>query len=217
MSSRFLVSILSCLMCLLGAAAPLSAEPGDPVPPELSRFVEEVDSLSGRFVQTQTDEYGELILSGEGQVLIERPGRFRWAYETPYEQLMVCDGQTIWAYDKDLAQVTVRPAGEALAGTPAELLARNARLGDNYRIEVLPREAGLERVRLTPRAAESDFKTIELLLDGGVPRRLSFSDPLGGRTEVDLLDLKVNEPLDARQFEFSPPPGTEVVQAEPAP
>lgn len=180
----------------------------------LARFINEVNTFSGRFVQTQTDEFGELILAGEGEVSIERPGRFRWAYEEPYEQLMVCDGQTIWAYDKDLAQVTVRPAGDTLAGTPAELLARNARLGDNYQIEEIAESSGLQRVRLTPKAEESDFKRIDLWLDEGVPRRLSFSDPLGGQTEVELLDLKVNQALDGELFRFTPPAGTEVVAAD---
>ncbi len=87
----------------------------------LQKFVSEVNTLSGRFVQTQTDEHGEVLSSGEGKVAIARPGRFRWTYVRPYEQLMVCDGKKIWAYDPDLAQVTVRPAGEALIGTPAAL------------------------------------------------------------------------------------------------
>ena len=202
--------LLALLLWPLSLAAETAAESA------LAKFVGEVRTISGRFIQTQTDEHGELILAGEGRVSIERPGRFRWAYEEPYEQLMICDGQTIWAYDKDLAQVTVRPAGDALAGTPAELLAHNARLSDNYAIEDQGVAEGLHRVRLTPRAPESDFKFIELWLDDGVPRRLNFSDPLGGRTEVELLDLNINQKLDGKQFQFTPPPGTEVVKAEPA-
>ena len=38
----------------------------------------------------------------------ERPGKFRWVYEKPYEQLIVGDGARIWFYDRDLNQVTVR-------------------------------------------------------------------------------------------------------------
>lgn len=200
-------------MCL-AAAFPAWANPAPQVPASLAKFIGQVHTLTGRFVQTQTDEYGELILAGEGEVSIERPGKFRWAYEEPYEQLMVCDGQTIWAYDKDLAQVTVRPAGDALAGTPAELLARNAQISDSYAVETISESKELQHLRLTPRAQDSDFKTIELWLDDGIPRRLRFSDPLGGQTEVELLALKVNTELDGSQFQFEPPPGTEVVTAE---
>ena len=178
---------------------------------ELRQFVENVNTLSGRFAQTQTDEHGELVTSGAGTVAIQRPGQFRWAYEQPYEQLMVCDGKKIWAYDPDLAQVTVRDAGEALSGTPAELLAQNARLSDNFTITDLGETRGLRHVRLAPKSEQSEFKSIELWLKAGVPQRLKFSDPLGGHTEVELRDLKVNTRLDPASFRFTPPKGVEVV------
>ncbi len=179
----------------------------------LQKFVSEVNTLSGRFVQTQTDEHGEVLSSGEGKVAIARPGRFRWTYVRPYEQLMVCDGKKIWAYDSDLAQVTVRPAGEALVGTPAELLSNNAQLGANFKVKNMGRQNGLEGVLLEPRAPQSDFKSIELWLDDGVPRRLRFSDPLGGVTEVQLLDMVVNQKIPDAHFDFQVPKGTEVIEA----
>jgi outer membrane lipoprotein carrier protein len=188
-----------------GSALAASAEE------ELRQFVENVRTLQGRFVQTQLDEHGELVSSGAGFVAIAKPGRFRWAYDQPYEQLMVCDGQTIWAYDPDLKQVTVRPAGETLAGTPAELLAQKAKLAENFTTRDLGEKNGLRIVALEPKAEQSDFKSIELWLKAGVPQRLRFSDPLGGVTEVELRDVKVNTALDDKQFRFTPPKGVEVV------
>lgn len=179
---------------------------------ELRQFVENVRTLSGRFSQTQTDEHGELLSSGAGTVAISRPGRFRWAYDKPYPQLMVCDGQRVWAYDPDIAQVSVRPAGEALAGTPAELLAQKSRLAENFRIEDRGEERGMRVVHLEPRVAENDFRSIDLWLMNGVPQRLRFSDPLGGTTEVELRDLKVNRAIDDKEFRFVPPNGVEVVE-----
>lgn len=181
---------------------------------ELRQFVENVRTLSGRFVQTQTDEHGEVVSSGAGEMAIARPGRFRWAYEQPYKQLMVCDGARIWAYDPDLAQVTVRPAGEALAGTPAELLATRARLGENFLIEDRGEQQGLHHVALTPKSGQGEFKSIELWLSKGVPQRLRFADPLGGTTDVELRELKVNVAIDDARFRFTPPKGVEVVEAE---
>lgn len=181
---------------------------------ELRQFVESVRSFSGRFTQVQLDENGELLSSGAGLVAIARPGRFRWSYDQPYEQLMVCDGNTIWAYDPDLKQVTVRPAGETLAGTPAELLAQNARLSENFTTRDLGETEGLRVVLLEPKSEQSDFKSIELSLRNGVPQRLKFSDPLGGSTVVELRDLKVNVSIPDSQFQFTPPKGVEVVTGE---
>lgn len=197
----------SIALLLPGLAHAASAED------ELRQFVENVRTLEGRFVQTQTDEHGELVTSGGGIVAISRPGKFRWSYDQPYEQLMVCDGAKIWAYDPDLAQVTVRPAGEALAGTPAELLATKARLADNFTVADLGDEQGFRHVSLQPKSDQSDFKSIELWLKAGVPQRLRFSDPLGGTTDVALRDLKVNTAIHDSKFRFTPPKGVEVVEA----
>lgn len=201
---RFLLLILVTLSPTAYAA---------PAEEELRQFVENVRTLEGRFAQTQTDEHGELVTSGGGFVSIARPGKFRWSYDQPYEQLMVCDGVKIWAYDPDLAQVTVRPAGEALAGTPAELLATKARLADNFTVADLGEENGFRHVSLKPKSEQSDFKLIELWLKAGVPQRLRFQDPLGGTTDVELRDLKVNTAIPDSKFRFTPPKGVEVVEA----
>jgi outer membrane lipoprotein carrier protein len=197
------------LLGMLLAANPARAASAEE---ELRQFVENVRTLNGRFVQTQTDEHGELVSSGAGMVSIARPGKFRWSYDQPYEQLMVCDGQTIWAYDPDLKQATKRPAGETLAGTPAELLAQKAKLAENFTTRDLGEKEGLRVVSLEPKSDQSDFKSIELWLKAGVPQRLRFSDPLGGSTLVELRDLKVNVPIAEAQFQFTPPKGVEVVE-----
>jgi hypothetical protein len=51
------------------------------------------------------------------------PGKFRWTYDKPYYQLLVGDGEKLWVHDRDLNQVTVKTLGDALASTPAALLA----------------------------------------------------------------------------------------------
>lgn len=195
------------------AAPPATAGTAASAEQELRQFVENVNTLAGRFTQTQTDEKGILMSAGSGTMALSRPGKFRWAYEQPYQQLMVCDGQKIWAYDPDLSQVTVRPAGEALAGTPAELLAQRAKLADNFTVKDNGSKDGLRQVELTPKSDQGDFKSIELWLKGGVPSRLAFHDQLGGRTDVELKDLKVNAAVDDQQFRFVVPKGVEVVDS----
>jgi chaperone LolA len=180
---------------------------------ELKQFVDRVNTLSGRFSQTQVDEKGELMSSGSGTMALSRPGKFRWSYEQPYQQLMICDGAKIWVYDPDLAQVTVRPAGDALAGTPAELLAQRAKLTENFSVQDRGEKDGLRQVELVPRNEQGDFRSIELWLKGGVPSRLAFHDQLGGRTDVELREVKVNSGVDEAQFKFAAPKGVEVVES----
>lgn len=203
--------------CLLfcAVAAPAHAGPADDA---LKRFVDGVQTLSAHFEQVQVDEHGEILGKRSGQFDLARPGRFRWNYDEPYEQLMVCDGEKIWNYEPDLAQVTVRPAEQVLKGTPASLLAQKRQLGEAFAVESGGQQDGLDIVRLKPKGAEaqaSDFQSIELRLDrGGVPVRMKFFDALGGSTEVRFSAVKTGVKLDPALFRFTPPKGTEVVGDE---
>ena len=191
---------------LLMLAAPLAG-----AAEALDAFLEQVQTLSGRFEQQQFDEQGEVIARHSGRVEIARPDRFRWAYEKPYVQYVISDGRTIWIYDPDLEQVTRRVARDALSGTPAALLSRERTALEGFRVESLPSDGDIERVRLLPTSAESDFREITVHLDGIRPVLVAFTDQLGGRTEIRLFDLQLNVPIDAGRFRFEVPAGTEVV------
>ncbi|NKF22497.1 outer membrane lipoprotein chaperone LolA [Solimonas marina] len=208
---------LRALILLLAAAlsAPAFAGPGDDA---LNRFVNDVKTLSATFEQTQYDEHGEILSQRSGVFDLQRPGRFRWKYSKPYEQLMVCDGDKIWNYEPDLAQVTVRPANIVLKGTPASLLAQKGQLGDSFKIESGGKQDGADLVKLVPKndgEQTSDFELIELwIAPNGVPKEMKFHDALGGITDVLFGGVKTGVSFDASLFRFAPPKGTEVVGAD---
>lgn len=196
---------------LLAWSASLAAAPAaDP----LQQFVQNVETLSARFEQEQKDDQGHVLQHSQGRLWLARPGKFRWSYEKPYEQQIVCDGKTLWQYDPDLAQVMVRPAGATLQGTPAQLLTDRAALDQHFKVENLGTDGGFARLRLLPKAKDADFKSVELWLKDGAPQRMRFEDPLGGASEVRFSDIRTNAPIDAKQFTFTIPKGAEVIQAD---
>lgn len=205
------------------AACSIHAAAADSAQEALKRFVDGVQTFEAHFDQTQTDERGQVTNRSSGQFTLGRPaagakgevGKFRWAYEKPYEQISVCDGTKLWAYDPDLNQVTVRSAKAALAGTPAALLSQRAALGDAFVVQDAGAEGDSRLVRLLPKAKDSDFKSIELTIDkSGAPLRMRFQDPIGGASEVKFSATKTNGKVDDKLFQFVPPKGTEVVDAE---
>jgi outer membrane lipoprotein carrier protein len=192
----------------------------------LKRFVDRVQTFDARFEQTQTDERGKVTARSSGRFLLARPaasgasdiGRFRWAYEKPYEQLSICDGVKLWAWDPDLNQATVRNARNALAGTPAALLSQRGQLGQQFTVKDGGKDGAASVVVLLPKAADSDFKSIELSIDAaGAPTRMRFLDPIGGSSEVKFSAVAVNRTLDPAQFAFTPPKGAEVVDGDGTP
>ncbi|MDN5875002.1 MAG: outer membrane lipoprotein chaperone LolA [Sinobacteraceae bacterium] len=198
--------------------APAStATPSANPAPALQHFINHVSTFSADFEQTQMDGNGRIIKQQSGQVWLQRAGsaqdngRFRWAYEKPYKQLIVCDGRRIWVYDPDLQQVTVRPAEQVLAGSPAALLAQRTTLSDAFVVAGATMSKGERVVRLEPRDKQSDFKTVVLSLKKGVPTRMLFRDQLGDTTEVRFSHIHTNRKIAAERFQFKPPKGVTVV------
>ena len=199
------------LILSLGIAPALAGPSADTLAAtRVDGFLGQLTSLSAEFQQVVTDAHGRVLERAEGTMTLARPGRFRWDYRVP-EQLIVSDGVTVWLYDVELEQVTVRAAGEALAGTPAMLLAGEGDLSNEFEITDAGQQDGLDWSRLTPRRPDGDFRELRLGFAGRELRRMTFFDRLGQTTELELLQVERNPRFDSSLFKFVPPPGVDVV------
>ncbi|MCH7821874.1 MAG: outer membrane lipoprotein chaperone LolA [Proteobacteria bacterium] len=174
-------------------------------------FITEITTLQGQFEQSLIDAKGQIVDVTSGTLEIQRPGRFRWTYIEPYEQVLVADGLNVWSYDVDLAQVTVKPQSEALSNTPALLLSGAEDAMEQFVTEGSFVESGTTWVTLTPKNTESGFVRIELGFADQQLSRMAFFDNLEQTTLVDLSNVIVNEPIDQGRFEFRVPDGVDVV------
>lgn len=202
-----------CLLLLLGfcAANTLVAEGLDDGQRLLNQFVNEVQSLSARFEQSLIDANGDVLDTSSGRVDIRRPGRFRWAYAEPYEQLLVADGLNVWSYDVDLAQVTVKPQAEVLRNTPALLLGGADNVLDDFDYMGSFEDHGTVWVRLRPKNSDHGFSKVELGFTDGTLSRMMFDDTLEQTTLIALFDVATNEPQEDEFFEFVVPDDVDLV------
>jgi len=212
-TGKQIVLFAALAISLAGNAAPAEAQArADEVGEALvNSFVSDVITLEGRFEQSLIDAGGAIIERSSGTLEIERPGRFRWAYSQPYEQLLVADGLNIWSYDVDLAQVTVKPQLKALANTPALLLGGDEDALSQFNFDGSMVEAGTTWVRMIPVDTKSGFERMELGFIAGELARMVFFDNLDQKTLVSLYDVTTNEPIDAEQFQFSVPDDADLV------
>jgi outer membrane lipoprotein carrier protein len=171
-------------------------------------------SLRAGFHQTVTDAKGTQTETAEGTVALARPGKFRWDYRAP-AQLIVSDGTTVWLYDVELAQVTIRPAADSLSGTPALLFSGRTDLGAEFKIADGGEADGLLWSRLTPKGTDSDFRELSVGIAGGELRRMVMVDRLGQTMRLEFEDIERNPRLDSSAFSFTPPPGVDVVGRAP--
>ena len=178
----------------------------------LQSFFEASRTLSGTFEQVLFDMDDTVQERATGAFWLQRPGRFRWEYRSPYPQTLLSDGERLWLYDPDLAQVTVRPLAEALASAPAALLTGQGLVAQAFAVERLREADGLAWYALTPRSDAGDFRRVELALEDDVPMQMILYDHFDQRTVITFSRLQVNQPEPASRFEFEVPPGVEVVQ-----
>lgn len=199
---------LGALMMLSGPAV---GAPADEGLARLQTFMTEVQSMQARFEQTVFDSSQQLLEEAGGQVLLARPGRFRWDYESPYERVVLADGERLWFYEADLEQVTVRRLGEALGETPAALLSGDLAVLERFEVVAGGEAGGVYRVTLQPRAADADFAAVTVAFSGSKPVELILDDRLGQRTHLQFSDIRLNVSIGKTDFRFAVPPGADVI------
>ncbi|MBI3899014.1 MAG: outer membrane lipoprotein chaperone LolA [Gammaproteobacteria bacterium] len=179
----------------------------------LEHFFAEIRSYSATFQQVVLDESGKQVQESKGRLWIERPSKFRWNYESPTKQQIVCDGEHLWMYDEDLRQVVVRSLENGLQDTPAMLLSGKGRLDQQFVIKDLGTENKMEWVQLLPKNKDKDasFDKIRLGFEQGGLRVIELHDNFGQTTRYTLRNVQENAALDASRFDFTPPKGADIV------
>jgi len=193
-------------LCLL--ALPASAASGIE---QLRAFIESTQSGRASFEQRVTAKSGRKPQEASGTMAFSRPGKFRWTYDKPYYQLLVGDGEKLWVHDRDLNQVTVKTLGDALASTPAALLAGRNELERNFELREGGVEDGLSWVDAKPNAAEGGFESVRIGFADGMLRGMVLRDSFGQTTLLRFNSFERNPKLDDGQFRFTPPAGADVI------
>ena len=178
----------------------------------LDAFSKGLEGLDGRFEQTLYDLDGRLKESSTGRVALSAPRLFRWEYATPYEQLIIADGEKVWVFDPDLEQVTVRPQGPEEQNSPLAALVDPGKLERDFNVREGGDAEGLSWLLLSPRNADqASFSSARLGFKGQALARMEVVDTLGQRTVITFDGWKRNPDFDAGTFRFVPPAGVDVV------
>ena len=118
---------------------------------KLKTFIAATHSAQANFTQEVLDQNGKHIQSASGIMQFQRPGKFRWTYQKPYEQLIVGDGAKFWLYDVDLNQVTVKKLDAALGSSPAALLSGSNEIERGFILTENGDRDGLEWLQAAPK------------------------------------------------------------------
>ena len=191
---------------------------------QLRQFVKTVQSAQGEFAQQQmrTPKPNEpqdklkLIRQTSGQFIFQRPGKFVWDTQKPYEQKLIADGKQLLIWDKDLNQLTIRSANQALAASPAAILFGESALDAQFELEDGGSKTDLQWVNLQPKVkpgqGDLPYTKIAIGMAAGLPKALELTDGFGSVVLVVFNQMQINPKIEPSRFQFKAPPGAEVLR-----
>lgn len=200
---RFHFFLLLCLLPSMAQSAAIDS---------LKTFIHGTRTVRATFSQTLLDRNMHVVQKATGTMQFERPGKFRWTYEKPYEQLIVGDGVKVWFYDHDLNQVTVRKLDLAIGSSPAALLAGSSAIESSFDLGENGLQGGLEWLEARPKSKEGTFELVRLgfTLDGTLTA-MELRDNFGQTTVLIFSRLEKNPKLTPGLFKFTPPERADVI------
>lgn len=205
------------MAALLFLAAAISAQ--QPTPGSLARLVDahynHLQSLQTRY----TERYQGMGLdrTETGTLTLRKPGRMRWAYDTPRGKLFVLDGRYAISYTPGDAQATRVPAKQLDdMHSPLRFLLGHAELAKELDGLSLALVEGGYTLSGRARAGAAGLKQLALTVDSaGLIHAMRLEETDGSITTFTFTDEHDNIPTRESDFTFTAPPGVTVIDGPP--
>lgn len=177
----------------------------------LKDFFLNTQSMRAEFKQEVLDKQGRRVQKVEGVMQLQRPNKFRWDYQKPYEQQIISDGKQVFLYDMDLQQVTVRDLSKTLGSSPAAMLAGGEAVEKSFKLKNAVRKDDLTWVLALPNDKESGFDRVLLGFKDGQLKKMELYDSFSHVTHITFSQIERNPSLAIGTFLFTAPKGVDVV------
>jgi outer membrane lipoprotein carrier protein len=160
--------------------------------------------------------FGEKKTS-KGHVTFEKPGKMRWDYTEPKDNLVVSDGETLWSYvakDKQARQMKLK---DSQMPTALAFLTGKGDLAKEFTLTLLDMKdfKGGYVLKGVPKTPTNLYSYVVFYVDGCTfqVRRVLIVDAQDNRNRFDFEKPAVNGKFDASKFKWTPPAGVAVVKS----
>ncbi len=177
---------------------------------DLIQILMKTHTIVSQFKQTVFNGDGEVINQSSGNVWLSKPNRFHWSVDKPMQQVVICDGKTVWNYEPDLEQVTINTMKAGIQSMPLAILNGDPQaLVNNFTITRHNSDYFLVA------KTKNNFTKIVLSIHGNVIQQMLLYDNLGQQTRVEFSGTKLNQAVNPQLFTFSIPKGVDVIRNAP--
>src|SRR5258708_13898868 len=215
------------LLCVVVAAAvsPAASAPRMDVKAVVERVQKRYDSAAdfrARFTQTLTNTTFNRKTTSTGEVLLKKPGRMRWDYQTPDVKMYLGDGDRLWLYEPEAKQAFKQDLKPSQLPAALAFLTGKGKLSTEFDISFADQPAAARAsaagphdylLALRPKQARAQLASLLFVVDAESfhVRESVLVDGQGNTNDMVFSDVKVNSGVPDATFRWSPPAGVRVI------
>lgn len=202
--------------------APLAAQKSSPqasaqdVARRVDQHYNHLHSLKASFIES----YSGLGVqrSESGTLLLAKPGRMRWDYNTPAGKVFVLDGKYAWFYspgDPHVQRIKAKDLDDLRS--PLQFLLGHTELQKELEhLTLKPAANGELTLTGVPKGQENRIERVSVTVTPeGAITGIEIEETDGAITRFAFSGEKTNAPMPSSAFHFTPPAGVPVVDSAP--
>jgi len=203
------------LLLALAIVLPVRAQTPAAILHTVDAHYNHLTSLRTRYVEHYTGM--GLNRTESGTLTLKKPGRMRWAYDTPAGKLFILDGKFAWFYtpgDAQAQRISAKQMDDLR--TPLRFLLGHTELQKELdQIDVTP-SGGNFRIAGIPKGMSARIKDLILIVTpAGSIAEMKIEEADGTVTDFTFTEAQENVATKDSDFVFVPPAGVAVVDGSP--
>src|SRR5712691_11835900 len=209
------------MMLLLPTFQPSNLQSQDPLAilDRASSSFDTVRTLQADFVQIVENPMVGDPDTTRGKLFQRRPSYFAMRFTDPKNDRVVADGRRLWLYTPSTTPgQVIRSAIPGTGTTGPNLIGQfvehpRERYDARYVRADSISDGLVDVITLTPRSKDLGYSeaTVWIARKDALVRRIDLVETSGQRRTIILRNLAINQVVPAREFRFSPPAGSRVV------
>ncbi len=222
------IKLFTMMLCLLISLYPLSALSAETTPSspkkKLAQVLKKLEKrykptgFTARFTQESTVKALELTDFASGRITVKRPDKMRWTYTKPENQIIITDGQTLWAHRPEENQVMIGKSPALLGGGKgASFLTDMNQIKKKFQITLTEEgTANHYKLKLIPLKKTPDLAAIYILISVQTfdLTEIITYNAYQDETRIKFTDIEFKKSIDDALFTFDIPAGMDVVQLD---
>ncbi|XXX74387.1 outer membrane lipoprotein carrier protein LolA [Sorangium sp. So ce134] len=201
--------------------APPEAGSADAVAAEVDAIFVGKKTYVARFKQEHTQKISGAVKKQSGTLSVQKPDRISFRYDPPSRNRIVSDGALLKVYVAEDRQMFVTPVKNSeYPGALSFLMGHGLRPSFTFTFNEKASFEGGPVLVGKPRAPTPHYELVMFYIDKallakrdpGVVRRVLIVDAQGNRNRFDFENASQPASINPAEFQFTPPPGTDVKQ-----